>query len=88
MVPAHTVAIAPGVTVGTAFTVRVIAAAALVPQLFVTVIVPVYTPAAVDPDTGISIGLAGSAVPGDTLLRPAGEPVQPSSYVNAGPVEV
>ena len=81
-------AIAPGAIVGTALTVMLTGITLLVPQLFVTVIVPVYTPAAVDPDTGISIGLAGSAVPGDTLLRPAGEPVQPSSYVNAGPVEV
>ena len=88
MVPAHTVAIAPGVTVGTAFTVRVIAAAALVPQLLLTVTVPVYTPGAVVEDTGIVTGLDGNAVPAITFVKPVGEPVQLSAYVSAGPVEV
>ena len=77
--PAHTIAIAPGVMEGIAFTVILMGIALLVPQLFVTVIVPVYTPAGVDAETGISSGLEGKDVPAVTLVRPAGDPAQPNA---------
>ena len=84
--PAQTAAITPGVIVGTAFTVMLIGCALLVPQLFVTVIRPLYVPGAVPAPTGIGI-VAGNA-DSVTFVRPAGDPVHAMLYVSAGPVEV
>ena len=72
--PAQTAAITPGVIVGTAFTVMLIGCALLVPQLLLTVISPLYVPGAVVTDTGIGIGLDGSAAV-VTFVKPAGDPV-------------
>ena len=60
--------------VGTALTVILIGWGALVPQLLLTVISPLYVPGAVVTDTGIGIGLDGSAAV-VKFVKPAGDPV-------------
>ena len=73
--PAHTVAILPGVTVGPAVTVMLIGIAVLLPQLLPAVIKPLYVPGVQLTFTVTGIGLDGNAVPAATSGRPAGLPV-------------